>query len=86
MMIYIAVDKKTGKIKSGASGQYAFADRATLKRSMGQTYSFYKWQAEQKGEKFNIQDQYIIHELDVSALSEYSGSMHFVAEPQGGIK
>ena len=37
-IIYVAINKETGKIMSGAKGQYAFGDDSTLGRSVGQAY------------------------------------------------
>lgn len=34
MDLYIAMDKETGAVLSGAKGQYAFRDVGTLRRSM----------------------------------------------------
>lgn len=62
-IIYIAVNKKTGKVMVGAKGQYAFGDVATLGRSVGQNY---RYEAKQAGIK--PKEMYSVHEIDVNMI------------------
>jgi hypothetical protein len=54
--IYVAIDKVTKKAIGGVKGQYAFGDRASLGRSMGQVFG--------KGSK----ERYDIHEIDLNEV------------------
>jgi hypothetical protein len=57
-ILYVAINKQTGKVMTGAKAQAAFLDKGTLGRSVGQAY---KYQA--KGVK--VKDLYYIHEIDL---------------------
>ncbi len=37
--VFMAINEKTNKAVDGAKGQYAFADKETLKRSIGQRWA-----------------------------------------------
>lgn len=59
--IYIAISKETGDVMSGAKGQYAFGDKATLGRSIGQAYGY---TAQKKGFS-STKELYDVFEVDV---------------------
>lgn len=65
MNLYIAINKETGNVMSGANGQYAYADPGTLKRSIGQAYGY---AAGKKGVK--PRDLYDIISVDVEELKK----------------
>lgn len=64
-IIYVAISKKTGGVMSGAKGQYAFGDKGSLGRSVGQNYAY---EARKQGIK--PKDMYDIHEIDVDKAIE----------------
>jgi len=58
--IFVAIDKDTGEVLSGASGQYAYGHVSSLRRSMGQELSYAA-----KVEGVKPQDLFSIHEIDI---------------------
>jgi hypothetical protein len=93
--IYIAFNKETGSIMHGAKWQYAFGDKDTLSRSVGQNYSY---TARQKGVK--PKDLYFIKEFVVDSEepnnepfvvneihgSNWNGEARFSLEVDGGTR
>ena len=65
MNLYIAINKESGNVMSGNNGQYAYVEPGTLKRSIGQAYS---WSAGKKGIK--PRDLYDIISVDVEELKK----------------
>lgn len=61
--IYVAINKETGAVMSGAKEQYAFGNTNTLRRSLGQAYGY---SAMKEGKK--PLDLYDIHEIDLDKV------------------
>jgi hypothetical protein len=59
-ILYVAINKQTGKVMTGAKAQAAFLDKGTLGRSVGQAYQY---AARKEGVK--VKDLYEIHEIDL---------------------
>jgi hypothetical protein len=69
-IIYVAISK-SGNVLSGAKGQYAFDNKATLKKSVNYSYGF---TARQQGK--HPSELYDIHEIDVNkAITEKAKSI-----------
>lgn len=64
-VIYVAVNKETGKVMGGAKGQHAFGSAAGLSRSIGQAYSY---TAHKEGVK--PKDLYNVVAIDVTKVIE----------------
>lgn len=62
-IIYVAIDKATGQVLRGASGQSAYASAANLRKSMS---SNLKWKANRAGKE--PKDLYSIYEIDVATV------------------
>jgi len=70
MKIYVAINKETGELMPGASGQYAYGSKASLAKSIGQDWWTRK-KAREKGVR--PRDLYEIYELDLEKTLELAG-------------